>query len=50
MDEFIINVHKIDDFIKSIKWTTSSQENKKLFKSIKWASLSLGPRRGRVCY
>ena len=38
MDESIINVHKVDDFVKSIKWMTSSQEDEIL----------LSPQNGQV--
>ena len=30
VDEFTINKNKMDDFVRSIKWTTSSHENEKL--------------------
>ena len=49
VNEFIINVHKVDDFVKFIKWMTSSQEDEKfvhktdefIIKSTKWMRLSM---------
>ena len=30
VDEFIINKNKMDNFVRSIKWTTSTFEDEKL--------------------